>query len=155
MTEEAPSEEGAAVPEKKKPSPIALIGLVVLGLTVLLLAGLGVIGGLAPGALEVLRDIAIVFLAILAFFAMVLLIFLLAVIIWGVNRLAERLDALLQQGSAILEKLKGTATTVKGTTDFVGERVASPFIWVAARTSAIRKGLVTFFRGKKETGGSQ
>ncbi len=161
MAEETPPQARAAAPQEeeeekeKKVSPVAMIGLVVLGLTLLLLAGLGVIGGLAPGALAILRDIAIVFMAVLTFLFLVLLVFLMAVVVWGVNRLAERLDILLQQGGAILERVKGTANTVKGTADFVGERIASPFVWVSARAAAIGQGLATLFRGKKKTGGSE
>jgi hypothetical protein len=137
-------------PPKKGVSPVAIIGIIVLGLCAVLVIGLWL---LPDPWLARARDVSIAFMSIGIFLCLLLLVFILAVIVWGFERLSRRLDDLLQRGGAILDQVKGTATTVKGTTEFVGERVASPFIRLSAWVTGVGKGLATFFRGEKRTGG--
>jgi hypothetical protein len=152
MAEALPPEEESPPPKKKGISPVAIIGLVVLGLCVAVLVILYV---LPDNVLARMRDVSIAFMSIGIFLSLLLLICILAVLVWGIERLSRRLDDLLQRGGAILDQVKGTATTVKGTADFVGERIASPFIRFSAWVAGIGEGLATFFRGEKRTGGSE
>ena len=152
MAEALPPEEGPPPPKKKGISPVAIIGLVVLGLCV----GIVVVLWFLPDpALARARDVSIAFMSIGIFLCLLLLVFILAVLVWGIDRLGRRLDDLLQRGGAVLDQVKGVATTVKGTTGFVGERVASPFIRLSSWAAGIGEGLATFFRGEKRTGGSK
>jgi membrane protein implicated in regulation of membrane protease activity len=130
----------------------AVIGIAIAGvlLTLALFVGLFFLG---DAALRHLRDVSIVFLAALSGSSLLLTVVLLMVLLWGVQRLTERVDTLLGQGGEVLERVKGTAGTVKATTDFVGERVASPFIRFSAWATGVGEGIRTFLGGKKRAGG--
>jgi ABC-type multidrug transport system fused ATPase/permease subunit len=129
--------------EKHKVSPIVWIGLAVLVLTVLVLVGLFL---LSDHNLTRVRDVAIAFLAILFFVSIMLIIFLLGVIIWAIGRLSEKVSTLTEQVGGVVGQVQETATTVRGTAGFVGERVSSPFIRVSAWASGVGKGVATFFK---------
>lgn len=147
-----PTEAAEDQPQKKKVSPLVWIGAAVLGLTILSFVILLVI----PATWRVaLRDASVILLVLLLLIFVLLNLWLIAVVIWGVDRLGKRLDLLLQQGSQVLDQVKGTATTVKGTADFVGERIASPFISLGARINGAATGVRTFIKGKQEKGEPQ
>jgi len=147
MAEETVPQESITPGEKRKVTPLVWIGVALVVLTAGLLAGLYFL----PDDLRTrFRDVSIVFIAILVFLAMLVGLALLTFLIVALNRLSDRLDILLSRGTSILEKVEGTATTVKGTTDFVGEQVASPFIRVAGWLSGLAEGTVTFFRGHQK-----
>lgn len=103
--------------------------------------------------LRQIRDVSIVFLAGVAAFSAVLTVVLLVVLLWAVRRLTERVDGLLGRGGEVLERVKGTAGTVKATSDFVGERVVSPLIRLSAWTAGLGAGVRALFRTKKQPGG--
>jgi hypothetical protein len=84
-----------------------------------------------PAATEVVRDIAIVFVAVTTFLiglAMLLLIFQIQVLI----------QVLRDEIQPLLHTVNDTASTVRGTTEFVSHNVVSPIIRLAGFTSAIR-----------------
>jgi hypothetical protein len=151
MAEELPLQEDSPLPKKKGLSPVAIIGIVVLGLFVALWVILYI---LPEPVLARMRDVSIAIMSFGMFLSLLLTVAILAVIVWGFHRLSVRLDDLLERGGAVLDQVKGTATTVKGTADFVGERVASPFIRLSAWVSGVGQGIATLFRGEESTGGS-
>lgn len=141
----APEEESPPAPKKGGLSPVAIIAIVVLGLSLAIIVALWML----PDAwLARARDVSIAFLSIGIFFSLVLSIMILAVMVWGFQRLSRRLDDLLTRGGAVVDQVKGTATTIKGTAEFVGERIASPFIRLSALGSGIGKSVATLFRRK-------
>lgn len=147
MTTETPPQETASTTRKRRLSPLPWIGV---GLVVLTAGALVGLYFLPDDTRLRFRDVSIVFVAVLVFLAMLAGLALLIFLIAALNRLSDRLDMLLSRGSSILEKVEGTATTVKGTTDFVGEQVASPFIRVAGWLSGLAEGTVAFFRGARK-----
>lgn len=149
--DEAVPQEDDSTTQKGKMPPVVIIGLAILGVTLAILACLAIFP--SDHALARLRDVAIVFLVVLLFLSMLLLLYLLAVLIYAVNRLSDRLDDLGQRGGTILDEVKDTATTIKGTADFVGERVASPFIQIGAWMAGVGRGVRTFFRGEEQLEG--
>jgi hypothetical protein len=154
MAEENPLKEDASPPpkEKKGLAPVAIIGIIVL----VLFIGLWLVLYFLPDTVVAkMRDVSLAIMSVGMFLSLLLTVAILAVVIWGFHRLSVRLDDLLERGGAVLDQVKGTATTVKGTADFVGERVASPFIRISAWFSGIGQGIATFFRGEESTGGSQ
>lgn len=98
-----------------------------------------------PAATEVIRDIAIVFVAVETFLiglAMLLLIFQIQVLI----------RVLRDEIQPLLNSVNDTASTVRGTTDFVSHNVVSPFIKFAGFTAAVSRvtsDLVTVTRGMR------
>ncbi|MGC8873139.1 MAG: hypothetical protein ACP5SI_01655 [Chloroflexia bacterium] len=108
---------------------------------------------LPASVLERVRDVSLVFLATLAASSAILGVLLLLMLLWAIGRLSERVDLLLDQGSEVLERVKGTAGTVKATGDFVGERLVSPFIRVSAWAAGVGEGIRALFRSGKDRGG--
>jgi hypothetical protein len=152
MAEELPPKEEEALPPKKKGlSPVAIIAIGIL----VLFVGLWITLYILPdSAVAKMRDVSIAIMSVGMFLSLLLTVAILAVIVWGFHRLSVRLDDLLERGGAVLDQVKGTATTVKGTADFVGERVASPFIRLSAWFTGIGQGIAALFRGEESKGGS-
>jgi hypothetical protein len=112
-----------------------------------------------PQATQVIRDIAIVFVAVVSFLiglAIILLIFQVQMLI----------QVLRDEIQPLLQSFNDTASTVRGTTEFVSHNVVSPVIKVAGFTAAVQKvtsDLVTIITGMKpsskssqnQTGGKQ
>lgn len=150
---EGPAAEPKVEQEEKKGKPPVLlfIGLGILLLTIILFVVLLII----PQDWRVnLRDASIILLVFLMLVFSLLNLWLIASIIWGVDRLSKRLDLLLEQGSEVLDRVQGTASTIKGTADFVGERIASPFISLSARISGTAATIATLVRGQQDKGGT-
>ena len=85
-----------------------------------------------PAATVVVRDIAIVFVAVTTFLmglAMILLIFQIQVLI----------QVLRDEIQPLLRSVNDTASTVRGTTAFVSHNVVSPIIKVAGFTAGARQ----------------
>lgn len=85
-----------------------------------------------PQATEVVRDIAIVFVAVTTF-----LIGLVAVVL--VIELWVLIKVLREEIQPLLKSVNDTASTVRGTTEFVSENVVSPIIQAAGFTAAVRQ----------------
>lgn len=151
MAETLPPEEGSPPPKKKGLPPVAIIAIVVLGLFVAIWVVLYI---LPEAVLSRMRDVSIAIMSVGMFLSLLLLVLILAVTVWGFHRLSVRLDDLLARGGGILDQVKGTAASVKGTADFVGERVATPFIRAAAGMAGLGRGITTLLRGEKSIGGS-
>ena len=114
-----------------------------------------------PKATTVVRDIALVFVAVETFLiglAMILLIFQIQVLI----------QVLRDEIQPLLRSANDTASTVRGTTEFVSHNVVSPIIEAAGFMSGVRRvvrnvvGVVKATRprttvqvGPKEEGGSE
>lgn len=152
MSEETPSPQTASKRKERKISPFLWVSLVIIGLALAIPVGLAFV---PRATMAHIRDIAVVLLVILLFFSLLLFLLLLGILIVAIRTLSARLDETLQRGGAVLEELKGTAATVKGTAGFVGERISSPFIRLSSWAEGVGQGIRTFFRGKKSQGGSQ
>ncbi len=152
MSQETPSPKTVPKQKERKASPFLWVSLVIVGLALAVPVGLAFV---PRATMAHIRDIAVVLLVILLFFSLLLLLLLLGALIVAIRTFSTRLEEVLQRGGAVLEELKGTAATVKGTTDFIGERISSPFIRLSAWTEGLGQGIRTFFRRKKSSGGSQ
>jgi hypothetical protein len=85
-----------------------------------------------PKATTVIRDIALVFVAVETFLiglAMILLIFQIQVLI----------QVLRDEIQPLLRSVNDTASTVRGTTEFVSHNVVSPVIRIAGFASGVRR----------------
>jgi flagellar basal body-associated protein FliL len=145
-------EEDAPKKAKRKGSVLLIIGLVILGVTLAIFVGLFFV---PRDWLSRLRDISIILLVVAILISVLLLLFLLAALIAAVNRASKGMEDLLERGGAAMDQVKQTASSVKGTADFVGERVASPFIRISSWAAGIGEALVTLVRGKNKQGGSR
>lgn len=103
-----------------------------------------------PSATQVVRDIAIVFVAVETFLiglAMILLIFQIQVLI----------QVLRDEIQPLLRSVNDTASTVRGTTEFVSHNMVSPIIKAAGFTAGVRRvvsdvvGVVKATRPRKKT----
>ena len=113
-----------------KRTQIMIIGGAVLFLALLVAAI--VLMAMNEQATQVIRDIAIVFVAVETFLiglAMLLLIFQLQMLI----------QVLRDEVQPLLRSVNDTASTVRGTTAFVSQNVVSPFIKLAGFTSAVQR----------------
>jgi len=130
---EAPSDAAAPLtPEEtaaKRTQTYIIAGAV--GFLVLLVAAI-VLMAAFPAATVVVRDIAIVFVAVSTFLmglAMILLIFQLQVLI----------QVLRDEIQPLLRSVNDTVSTVRGTTEFVSHNMVSPIIKAAGFTSGLQK----------------
>ncbi len=107
---------------------LIVVGLLVLfiGLSVLLY----MLGGPEQSALERVRDIAVIFLALATVLVVVLLGVLVGVGIWLGLLIKDRLIPLLEAATE-------TAVRARGTVEFVGETVARPIIRAYGRVAAL------------------
>ncbi len=116
--------------EISKRTQMIIIGGAVLFL-VLLIAAI-VLMAKFPSATQIVRDIAIVFVAVETFIiglAMIVLIFQVQMLI---QMLRDEIEPLLLS-------VNDTASTVRGTTEFVSHKVVSPFIQMAGFAAGARK----------------
>lgn len=106
-----------------------IVGAVVL---LVLVVGAVVLMARFPTATQVVRDIAIVFVAVttlLIGLAMLLLIFQLQVLI----------QVLREEIQPLLRSVNDTVSTVRGTTEFMSQNVVTPVIQAASFTAGIRR----------------
>ncbi len=102
-----------------------------VGFLILLVAAIVLMASF-PSATTVVRDIAIVFVAVETFLiglAMILLIFQIQVLI----------QVLRDEIQPLLRSVNDTASTVRGTTEFVSHSVVSPIIQAAGFASGVRR----------------
>ncbi|MHB1355844.1 MAG: hypothetical protein ACYCZF_07685 [Anaerolineae bacterium] len=88
--------------------------------------------------LEVVRDIAIILLALESIVIGIVLIVTL-------TRLRELLGVLRDEVTPLLKSLQDTAQTVRGTASIVGHAVVNPLIRVNSVSTGIARGLLRFF----------
>jgi len=127
-TDTSPKSETSA--EMSKRTQMIVIGGAVLFL-VLLIAAI-VLMAKFPGATQVVRDIAIVFVAVETFIIGLAMI----VLIFQVQMLIQMLRDEIQP---LLLSVNDTASTVRGTTQFVSHKVVSPFIQMAGFAAGARR----------------
>jgi hypothetical protein len=127
---------GEAVPqitaEEKAAKQTQIIIIAVAVIFVALLVTAIVLMARFPAATVVVRDIAIVFVAVTTFLmglAMILLIFQIQVLI----------QVLRDEIQPLLRSVNDTASTVRGTTAFVSHNVVSPIIKWAGFTAGMRQ----------------
>ena len=126
----AAAEVAPAAEQVSKRTQIMIIGGALLFL-VLLVAAI-VLMAMNEEATQVIRDIAIVFVAVETFLiglAMLLLIFQIQMLI----------QVLRDEVQPLLRSVNDTASTVRGTTAFVSQNVVSPFIKAAGFTAAVQR----------------
>ena len=113
-----------------KKTQMIIIGVAVAFLVLLVVAV--VLMARFPAATVVVRDIAIVFVAVTTFLiglAMILLIFQIQVLI----------QVLRDEIQPLLRSVTDTASTVRGTTEFVSHNMVSPIIKAAGFTAGVRR----------------
>ncbi len=129
-TKVAAVEVPPASEQVSKRMQIMIIGGAVLFL-VLLVAAI-VLMAMNEEATQVIRDIAIVFVAVETFLiglAILLLIF----------QIQTLIQVLRDEVQPLLRSVNDTASTVRGTTAFVSQNVVSPFIKAAGFTAAVQR----------------
>lgn len=111
------------------------------GVVILLLLIIGAVYGMVthPVATTVIRDIAIIVLALITLVTGILL----AVLIFQVQSL---IALLREEIYPILRSVNDTASTVRGTTTFVSDTVVTPVIKAASYVSGVRQTVKTLFK---------
>lgn len=135
-----------------------------IGLGVLLLLLIAAIVGLflaPPGVREAIRDIFIIVLGFFTLISTVLSIAVIFALLYVMNRVDKlargsvlpKLDEAMAKMNEVLESTKtlagnakDTAGTVAGTTNFVAERVVSPFIRVSSLVTGVAAAATTLAR---------
>jgi hypothetical protein len=92
--------------------------------------------------IALIRDIAVIFLALLNI-ALIAVLLVIAILIWRLVRMLSR------EAPEFLDKAKQMTTTVQGTVDFVGSTVARPAISAAAFLAAIQRFLRVLALGNR------
>jgi hypothetical protein len=98
--------------------------------------------------IAVIRDIAIIFLALLNIALIAVLLFI-AIIVWRLFRMLSR------EAPELIDKAKQMTTTAQGTVDFVGTTVARPAITAAAILSGAGRFIRIVARGNRSPNGRQ
>lgn len=96
----------------------------------------------------IVRDVAIIVLALESIIIGLLLI----VLIWQVRGLANLLQTEIKP---ILDSVNETARTVKGTTAFLSDNVASPLIRAASVAAGVNRAVRTFRERSQPPGEKQ
>ncbi len=128
VQEPAPTPEEQAQEDKR--TQLYVIGGAVLLLVIIVAAV--VLMASFPAATEIVRDIAIVFVAVQTFLIGVAVIVLAVQVQLLVKVLREEIQPLLRS-------VNDTASTVRGTTEFVSDSMVSPIIKVAGFTAGVRR----------------
>jgi hypothetical protein len=89
-------------------------------------------------SLVVVRDIAIILLALESLVIGILLIVTL-------GRLRELLGILRDEVTPVLKSLQDTAKTVRGTANIVGNTVVTPLIRMNSISTGVMRGILSFF----------
>lgn len=140
--ETPPIEPGQPAPAagEQPRSRWSTVGLIA-GVVILLLLIIGAVYGMVthPVATTVIRDIAIIVLALITLVTGVLL----AVLIFQVQSL---IALLREEIHPILRSVNDTASTVRGTTTFVSDAVVTPVIKAASYASGVRQTVKILFK---------
>jgi hypothetical protein len=131
-TSTSPEAENAEDAAKAKRTQYLLIGGGIF--LVVLLIGVIVLLASFPKATQVIRDIAIVFVAVETFLIGMALLVL-------VIQIEELIRVLRDEIQPLLRSVNDTASTVKGTTKFVSHNMVSPIIRAAGFTAGVTASL--------------
>jgi hypothetical protein len=120
-----------------------IIGAIVVLVVLAVLVAIGYFmytsyDGLAPGQVAStarLRDMAIVVLALETLLVMVLLLIIVVLMFVVIVLIYDRVIPILEQMNRTVTTVADTAHTVRGTTEFVSERVVGPVIEVSSYAS--------------------
>jgi hypothetical protein len=115
---------------------------------IVVLAGLGTMGyfmyasynGLDSGVVAPtarLRDMAIVVLALETLLVMVLLLIIAVLLVAAIILVYDRVIPILEQMNRAVNNAADAVHTVRGTTEFVSERVVTPVITVSSYASGV------------------
>jgi len=85
-----------------------------------------------PATTVVIRDIAIVFVAVTTFFIGIAMLVLIV-------QIQALIQVLQEEVRPLLASVNDTASTVRGTTEFVSDNLVSPLIKAAGFTAAMRR----------------
>lgn len=128
---ERPLEESqeVAVPRKNKTWLFVLIGVVIVGVVV---GGIVLLASQGPETTSQVRDIFIILMALLSLVIGVALIVL-------VIQLAALINLLQNEIKPILKSTSDTVNTLKGTTAFLSDNLASPVIKMNSSVAGLRR----------------
>jgi len=123
----------------------AIIGTIVVLVALAVLVAIGYFmyrsyDGLKPGVVAPtmrLRDISIVLLGLETLVVMVLLLIIAVLLVVVVILVYDRVIPILEQMNRTVNTVADTVHTVRGTAEFVGERVVSPVIEVSSYASGV------------------
>lgn len=138
-----PPPTGLSPEEEKAARRTQIIIIVAAVVFVLFIIGAIVLMASFPAATVVARDIAIVFVAATTFFIGVAMIVLIIEIQVLINMLRHEIQPLLHS-------VNDTASTVRGTTEFVSQNLVSPIIKAAGFAAGVRQvtgDLISVVRG--------
>lgn len=111
---------------------IAIIAGIIVVLTLFILAIYGMVTH--PGVTEAIRDISIIVLALVSIVIGIFII-ILTWQVWQLTRLVQ------DEIKPILDSTQRTVSTVRGTTEFVSDRITRPAIEAASMAAGIRAGV--------------
>jgi hypothetical protein len=132
----------------------AIVGAIVV---LVVLAALVAVGyfmyasydGLEPGVVAPtarIRDIAIIVLGLETLVVMLLLLIVAVLLVVVIILIYDRMIPILEQMNRTVRTVADTVHTVRGTTEFVGERVVRPVIEISSYT----KGVVGILKGIRD-----
>lgn len=93
---------------------------------------------------ETIRDVAIILLALLNI-ALITVLIVIALQVWKLVRIIAK------EVPELTERAKDTATTVQGTTDFLGSTIAKPLIQLASFFAGVNRFFSTLVGGSRKT----
>ncbi len=125
-----PTPEPATSVWQERRTQFLIIGGAILVLALLITAI--VLMAKFPATTVVIRDIAIVFVAVTTFFIGIAMLVLIV-------QIQALIQVLQEEVRPLLASVNDTASTVRGTTEFVSENLVSPLIKAAGFTAAMRR----------------
>ncbi len=135
--------ELAPEPIDKRPIIYGVIAAIVI---IVIFGGIGVILFLNPVAAAILRDIAIIYLGLGAFFIILLLIVLIVITSYLVLKVNDLTQLLNREIKPILFKLQETTNTVRGTTTLISDQAVKPVIATASAFAGAKAIFAALFR---------
>ncbi|MBN1643061.1 MAG: hypothetical protein JXA09_17645 [Anaerolineae bacterium] len=143
-----------------------IISVIVAVVAIAVLVGIGYLmyksydwaaAGAVPATVR-LRDIAFVVMALETFLIMLLILLIVVLIVVVIVLIYDRVIPILEQVNRAINTAADTVHTVRGTTEFVSEKVVTPLIEVsgyAAGIARIAKGIAGLWPRKRGAGEGQ
>ena len=125
---------------KKKNFQIALIGILVV---VVLLAVMCYFLFISPGPTAIIKDIAIIILALESIVVLLLLGVVIGMLWWLIQTLEKKITPILDTTNETVSNVSETVNTVRGTATFVSDTVVSPIIKVVSYASGVKRAIRT------------